>query len=114
MRHMLTNRVYIGEFNHSGVCVEDGMPAIVSKDVFERAQETIKRNSFTPAAKSEENAYLLTTKLFCGKYEAMMTAYSSTSGTKKVYQYFACNRARKKACDKKKIGKEKIENFVIE
>ena len=114
MRHMLTNRAYIGEFNHSGVFVEDGMPAIVSKDVFEKAQETIKKNSFTPAAKSEENAYLLTTKLFCGKCEALMTAYSGTSGTKKVYQYYACNRARKKACDKKKIGKEKIENFVIE
>ncbi len=114
MRHMLTNRAYIGEFNHSGVFVEDGMSAIVSKDVFERAQETIKKNSFTPAAKNEENAYLLTTKLFCGKCEAMTTAYSGTSHNKKVYQYYACNRARKKACDKKKIGKEKIENFVIE
>ena len=42
-----------------------------------------------------------------------MTAYSGTSEVGKVYRYYSCNQARKHKCNKKKISKEKIENFVV-
>lgn len=111
--HILKNRTYIGEYNHSGVFREDGVPAIVTKEMFEAAQENLQKHSFAPAAHNEENDYLLTTHLYCGKCGALMTAYSGTSEVGKVYRYYSCNQARKHKCDKKKISKEKIENFVV-
>ena len=42
-----------------------------------------------------------------------MTAYAGTSMTGTLYRYYACNRARKKLCDKKRVNKQKIEDFVI-
>ena len=111
--HMLSNRTYIGEYNHSGVVLEDAIPAIVSKETFDSVQEVIRKNSIAPAAHKEDNDYLLTTHLYCGKCGALMTAYSGTSKNGNTYLYYICNRARKHVCDKKKIEKEKIENFVV-
>lgn len=111
--HILKNRTYIGEYNHSGVFRENGVPAIVTKEMFAAAQENLQKHSFAPAAHNEENDYLLTTHLYCGKCGALMTAYSGTSEVGKVYRYYSCNQARKHKCDKKKISKEKIENFVV-
>lgn len=42
-----------------------------------------------------------------------MTAYSGTSKNGRTYRYYICNRARKHLCDKHKVDKEKIENFII-
>ena len=111
--YMLSNRTYIGEYRHSGIVIENGVPAIVSKELFEKVQKTIQKNSIAPAAHKEENDYLLTTHLYCGKCGALMTAYSGTSKNGKVYHYYICNRARKHACDKQKVEKEKLENFII-
>lgn len=44
----------------------------------------------------------------------MMTGYIGTSKTGKLHNYYMCNKARKKMCDKKAIQKDYIENFVIE
>lgn len=113
IRYILSNRTYIGEYNHSGVVIPNGVPAIVDELTFEEAQKTIQKHSIAPAQNSAEDIYLLTTKLFCGKCGAMMTAYSGTSQTQKTYRYYACNRARKKLCDKEKIPKEKLEAFIV-
>lgn len=42
-----------------------------------------------------------------------MTAYSGTSKNGRTYRYYICNRARKHLCDKHKVDKEKIENFIV-
>ncbi len=42
-----------------------------------------------------------------------MTAYSGTSQNGKAYRYYICNRARRHLCDKHKVDKEKIENFIV-
>ena len=111
--YMLGSRTYIGEYNHSGIVIEDGIPAIISKETFDKVQQTLKKHSIAPAAHNEGNDYLLTTHLYCGKCGALMTAYAGTSKNGKVYRYYICNRARKHECDKKKVEKDKIENFVV-
>ena len=111
--YILGSRTYIGEYNHSGIVIENGVPAIISKETFDKVQQTIKKHSIAPAAHKEENDYLLTTHLFCGHCGAMMTAYSGTSRTGKTYRYYICNRARKHLCEKEKAEKEKIEDFVV-
>ena len=111
--YMLGSRTYIGEYNHSGIVIEDGVPSIISKETFDKVQETIKKFSIAPAAHKEENDYLLTTHLYCGKCGALMTSYTGTGKSGKVYRYYICNRARKHECDKKKVDKDRIEDFVV-
>ena len=111
--YLLSNRIYIGEYRHSGIMLEHGVPAIITEELFEKVQDNIKKHSIAPAAHSENDDYLLTTHLFCGHCGAMMTAYSGTSRTGKTYRYYICNRARKHLCEKEKVEKEKIENFVV-
>lgn len=64
---MLRNRRYIGEFKYRNVVMPDGIPAIVSEELFNRVQERLAKNKKAPARYKAEDRYLLTTKLFCGK-----------------------------------------------
>ena len=112
--YTLSNRIYLGEYRHSGIVLEHAVPALVSEELFEKVQGTIQKHSIAPAAHSENDDYLLTTRLFCGHCGAMMTAYSGTSQTGKTYRYYICNRARKHLCDKEKVEKERIEAFVVQ
>ena len=59
-------------------------------------------------------AYLLTTKLFCGKCERMMVGESGTSHTGAMHYYYKCGGAkRRKGCDKKAVRKDWIERVVV-
>ncbi len=42
LRHILKNRAYIGEYRWSDVVIPDGMPAIISEDIFEQVQDRMK------------------------------------------------------------------------
>ena len=42
-----------------------------------------------------------------------MVGVSGTSRNKKSYEYYSCNKSRKKVCDKKNVPKDWIENLVI-
>ena len=44
----------------------------------------------------------------------MMTGEIGTSKTSKQYRYYKCNRAKKKACDKKTVKKEWLEELVFD
>ena len=44
MNHLLKNRRYIGEYSYRDVVKEDGIPAIVPKELFERVQERLAKN----------------------------------------------------------------------
>lgn len=114
VRYILSNRVYIGEYNHMGVKIENGVPAIIDKELFDGVQLELAKNSKAPARHTADDDYLLTTKLFCGRCGAMMVAQAGTSATKGVvYRYYACVRQKKHLCDKKMIGKTKLENFIV-
>ena len=67
MNHLLKNRRYMGEYSYRDVVKEDGIPAIVPKELFERVQERLAKNKKAPARHKAEDDYLLTTKLYCGK-----------------------------------------------
>lgn len=113
---MLTNRRYIGEYKYRDIVVPNGIPAIISQDLFERVGQRLERNKKAPARFKAEDKYLLTTKLFCGKCGKFMVGESGTSGTRKtVHRYYRCvNTKKKKLCDKKAVKKDWIENLVVE
>ena len=111
---MLKNRRYIGEYKFRDIVYENGIPAIIPKELFERVQENRAKNKKAAARHKAEDDYLLTTKLFCGKCGVYMTGESGTSRNGTVHRYYKCNNSKyKHTCDKKPIKKDWIEDIVI-
>ncbi len=112
---MLHNRKYIGEYRFKDVVIPNGVPSIVSDELFDRVQERMAANKKAPAKHKAEDEYLLTTKLFCGKCKSMMAGESGTSHNETTYRYYKCPGVKyHRGCDKKTVKKLWIENFVIE
>lgn len=111
---MLKNRKYLGEYSYRDIVVPDGIPRIVSNELFEQVQQRMAKNKKAPSRHKAEDDYILTTKLFCGKCGSMMAGESGTSATTKIYHYYKCNNAKRHlGCDKKAVGKKWIEDIVI-
>ena len=89
VQRKLSNRRYIGEYKFQKTVVPNGIPAIISEELFNRVQEILAKNKRSPARKKAEDEYLLTLKLFCGKCGAHMVGESGT-GTSRVYRYYKC------------------------
>ena len=111
---MLNNKRYIGIYTYKDMEIPDGIPRIVSDELFAKVAEKLKQNKKAPARAKAKEEYILTTKLFCGKCHDMMVGVSGTSVTKRVYSYYYCSDNRKGECDKKPIRKTLIEKIVIE
>lgn len=111
---MLHNRKYIGEYRFRDVVVPDGIPAIVSQELFDRVQERMAANRKAPAKHKAQEEYLLTPKLFCGKCKCMMAGESGTSQNETTYRYYKCPGIKyHRGCDKKTVRKDWIEDLVI-
>jgi hypothetical protein len=112
---LLRNRRYIGEYTFAGTPYPDYMPAIITKELFDRAQSRIAKNKKAPAHYKAETIYLLTTKLHCGKCGTFMIGESGTSHTGTSYYYYKCGKAKRgKTCKKKSVKKSWIEDIVVE
>ena len=110
---VLKNEKYTGIYQFGSIRVEDGVPQIIEKEMFEAVQKKLERNKRAPAHRWDIADYLLTGKLFCGLCKSPMVGRAGTgkSGTK--YNYYACvRRTRQKACDKQPASKEWIEALV--
>ncbi len=114
LNRILQNEKYCGVYQYADIRVEDGIPAIVSRDTFEKARRMVKLHHEKPAAKKIEGGFLLTGKLFCGHCNAPMTGDGGTSKTGKVYSYYMCCNRRLKKCDKERVSKQLIEDFVVQ
>ena len=118
MDKMLKNRAYIGEYHHSGITVEGGMPQIVDEELFDKAQRKLaenKRNGSRRRASALEQGaprYWLTGKLYCGACGGTMQGVSGTSMTGVKHYYYYCKEQREKKCTKKPVRKEWMEDAV--
>lgn len=112
---ILKNRKYIGEYRYQDVVIPDGVPAIVSQELFDRVQKRMEKNKHAPATSKAEDNYILTTKLFCGKCGRLMIGESGTGRNGVKHHYYKCGSAKRKTgCDKKAVKKDWIENIVIQ
>jgi len=112
---MLRNRRYIGEYKYRDVVIPNGIPAIITQDLFDRVQERRTKNKKAPARVRAEDSYLLTTKLFCGTDGVFMVGESGTSKMMKVHRYYRCvNTKKKRLCNRKPVKKDLIEDMIIQ
>ena len=113
LRSILSNDRYIGVYQYADVRIENGVPAIITKEMFDLAQDAIKRRAKAPASSWSDVSYLLTGKLFCGLCGSSMIGESGTSRNGSKHNYYICSaRKRRKACNKKSVKKDHLEEQV--
>lgn len=112
---MLKNKKFIGTYTFLGEENLNKIPRIIEDKLFDEVQSMLKERENAPGKAKSKTDYILTSKLFCGHCEALMTSFVGNSKTKRTYNYYKCNNARgaKKTCHKKGISKDLIEDYVI-
>lgn len=113
IRKILLNRKYIGIYSYDNKEVKDGIPRIIEDDLFIKVGEKLQDNKQAPSKGKAKVPFLLTTKLFCGNCNSMMTGYSGTSHTGKMHSYYGCKGTWNNKCTRKGISKDYIEDFVV-
>ena len=115
-RNMIRNRRYLGEYKHGETIIPDAFPAIVTPELFNRAQARLEKNKRNPARAKAKEDYLLTTKIHCAKCGGYMVGESGVSKTGKSYHYYKyLSNKRKRGCAQKKaVKKDWIERIVVQ
>ncbi len=115
LRHILRNRMYIGEYKWSDIVIPDGIPAIIDKETFDAAQakfEEKSRKQYKHVGVQNDNtevSYWLTGHIECGKCHGPMHGVSGTSHHGYKCYYYYCLNHRKKTCDLQNKKKSDIE-----
>ena len=120
IRHILMNRMYLGEYHYGGVVVPDGIPRIISDDLFDEVQRRFVLNKHKPKSQearhidTSEPRFWLTGKLFCGECKESMQGVSGTSKSGKIHYYYVCKNHRKHKCKLRPVQKDFLERCVVE
>lgn len=114
LKTILRNDKYIGVYRFDDVILEDAVPPIIDRKLFDKVQAMLQHNYSVRARTKAKEDYLLTTKLFCGHCGKPMVGESGTSHTGKMYYYYKCTgRKRGGKCPKKVEKKDWIEEVVV-
>jgi len=108
IKYMLRNRVYIGELVYGKEVVPDAVPAIVDKDIFQKAQTVGRLPS-----RSQATAHLLSGLLYCGDC-GKISFQVSYNGPNLVRRY-TCRTKRWKnhaACSSPLLDADSLETAV--
>ena len=111
---IIRNEKYIGTYKCNDVELQNAVPPIIDKALFDKVQGMIKHNYATRARGKAKMDYLLTTKVFCGHCGSPMLGESGTGRNGTTYHYYKCFHRKKGGnCDKKPENKDWLENFVV-
>lgn len=114
-QYNMSNRKYIGEFEHEGVVYTNIYPPIIDKETFNKVQQRLARRQHAPAALKAREEYILQGKAFCGHCGARMVGVSGTGKLGTKYHYYACGEAYKNhTCNKHTEKKEMLEQLIVE
>ena len=110
---LLSNERYIGVYKFAEVRIEGGMPAIISRALFEDVQEKVRRRKEVAGRRRDFAEYLLTGKAFCAKCGAPMVGISGTSRNGTMHYYYVCKTRREEhTCKKLNVRKEVAEREI--
>lgn len=96
--------------------IEGGIPAIISKEDFEKVAARKELNKKSTATFKAKEFYLLSGLVTCGECGARMIGNTKNSGTRKTKHvtYRCGNRYSKHKCDNKEVRREYLEDFVLD
>lgn len=114
-RRMIENKKYTGLYSYNGIEVEDGCPALIDKNTFDKANSILAQTRRAPGRRKAKVEYLLQGKLFCGYCGSPMVGESGHNKSNNVYNYYACAKRKKEhTCEKKNEKKDFIEWYIVE
>ncbi len=113
--HILRNQIYIGVYKYGEITIQDAVPPIVEKPLYDQVQEQIKITSKARAHRKAAVEYLLTTKLYCGICGAWMVGDSGAGRGGKIYTYYACGNKKHGThnCIKQNEPKDAVETTIV-
>ena len=117
LQHILRNERYTGTYCFGDIKIKEGIPRIVSDELFEQVQGQLSKNRRSGGGRGKAGEeYLLSGKLFCGKCKDSMVGISGkSSGNEQIYRYYACSRKLKEhSCDKNTVRKDYIEQLIAQ
>ena len=113
--HIIRNKRYIGVYTYDDIMIEDGIPAIISKDTFHLAQLEAARRKTAKRPKEPKAEYLLSGKAFCGHCQKPLVGVSGTGKSGNKWYYYYCQESRaKRGCTKKPVKRDWLEREVVE
>ncbi len=120
---MFNNCKYLGIYNYiskdpdmKNVYSEDKIPAIISKDLFEKVKTRVEMNQHRKSKKRlDDICFLLSGKAYDGSCGGTLIGDSGTSKNGNTYYYYTCtNKKRRKGCKTKSVKKDWFENLVVD
>ena len=119
LAHILRNRAYIGEYKYGEYCIEDGMPRIISDELFYAAEKMLQKNrrggkkaaqKLNPSENDVD--FWLTSHIYCGECGAPLHGTSGTGKSGKTHYYYTCLNHKKHKCSLKNKKKKLLESIV--
>ncbi len=113
---VLKNERYRGIYIYGDIRKENGIPRIVSDELFYKVQEVLKTKKNPQGRHRINGDYLLTGKLYCGMCGSHMKGVSGTAKSGRLHYYYACTKkkAEKGKCTKKPIKRDYLERKVAQ
>ncbi|MBR5088470.1 MAG: recombinase family protein [Ruminiclostridium sp.] len=107
---ILHNEKYRGMYIFGSVRVENGMPQIITDELYYKVQEVLKMKKNPQGRHRLNGDYMLTGKLFCGHCKKAMVGISGTGTNGTMHYYYTClGKRQHSGCDKKNIRRDFIE-----
>lgn len=112
---IIQNEMYIGIYEAVGVRVENGVPALISKETFYLAQKERERRKVSKKERAGVAEYMLSGKLFCGYCKKPMAGVSGTGKGGGKFYYYQCPTVRQKGnCQKEHVRRDFIEDLIVQ
>lgn len=97
------------------IVIENGIPAIIDKDTWNKAQYRIENAKKIPRNPEGGKFYILTGLIYCGECGSPMSGIQRKNKKGKIYHYYKCNRNhRTRECNAKSVRADKIETQILD
>lgn len=113
IRKIIKNERYTGVYIYKDMRFPGEIPAIVSHEVWEKAQERLDEHHHTPKVRCE-SGFLLAGKCYCGECGSSMPGDSGKSKTGRIYYWYSCrNKKFTQTCDNPRANKLQLEDAIV-
>ncbi len=112
-KRIRNNRYYDKE---KVIIVENVIPPIVSKEIFDKAQEIIEHRRKHVGTQCKHRTNLLSGKVICGECNCPMVINTRKGGNGNIYSTYRCSGKSSKAdvkCHNREISVNHLERFVL-
>ena len=112
---LLHNERYMGIYIYGDVRIKDGIPRIISDDLFWDVQDKMNHSKHSTVPARRGSDYVLTGKLYCGHCKSPMIGLSGTSHTGQKHYYYVCQQKRTAhTCSKSNVQRDTIERAAVQ